>query len=125
VGDETTEFASRFSGAVAFLREVAGQRSGASTVAVGADAAAEVRRALDAVEAVYATETGAVRDWPEQRRRVLAQVAAVRSALLPPRTAEDLRRETGSLVLLIDPGTPGARSGSGGSPGGGGRRGGR
>jgi hypothetical protein len=118
VGNETTEFASRFSGAVAFLREVAGTGPGKRAAAQGADLAAAIRQALDAIEAVYATETGAVRDWPEQRRRVLARLAAVRAALDASAPAEDLRREVGSLVLLVDPGKPGQKAGGkGGRPG--------
>jgi hypothetical protein len=114
VGEETTEFASRFSSAVTFLREVAGQGARARVPAGrGADLASAVRHALEAVEAVYATETGAVRDWPEQRRRAIAQLAAVRAALEGHGVGEELRREVGTLVLLIDPGTPDAGGGGG------------
>jgi hypothetical protein len=112
VGDETTEFASRFSSAVTFLREVAAQGARARPPR-REDLAVAVGHALDAVEAVYATETGAVRDWPEQRRRAIAQLAAVRAALGVRGVGEELRREVGTLVLLIDPGTPDGGSGGG------------
>lgn len=111
MGDETTEFASRFSGAVAFLRGIAAPGAEKRAPAQGPELAAAIRQALDAIEAVYATETGAVRDWPEQRRRVLARLAAVRTALDASASSEDLRREVGSLVLLLDPGRPGANAG--------------
>lgn len=113
MGEETTEFASRFSSAVTFLREVAAQGARARPPRRGEDLAVAVGHALDAVEAVYATETGAVRDWPEQRRRAIAQLAAVRSALGARGVGEELRREVGTLVLLIDPGTPDGGSGAG------------
>jgi hypothetical protein len=113
VGEETTEFASRFSSAVTFLREVAAQGARARPPGRGEDLAGAVRHALAAVEAVYGTETGAVRDWPEQRRRATAQLAAVRAALEARGVGEELRREVGTLVLIIDPGTPDGGNGGG------------
>jgi hypothetical protein len=106
VGDETTEFASRFSSAVRFLDRLATR--GARADPGGAkDLTAAVRDALEAVEAVYATDTGAVRQWPEQRRRVLAQLARMRESLLASGVGEEARREARALVRLIDPGAPG------------------
>lgn len=105
MGDETTQFASRFSDAVTFLAELAGDETRAAPASRhGADLPAAVRRALEAVEAVYATETGAVRDWPEQRRRVLAQLASLREALASSGVGEDVRRQARALVRLVDPG---------------------
>lgn len=102
MGEETTQFASRFSNAVAFLAALAG--GGKAADAGGDDLAAAVRGALDAIEAVYETETSAVRDWPEQRRRVLAQLAGTREALESSGVGEEVRRQALALVLLVDPG---------------------
>lgn len=106
MGDETTEFASRFSSAVSFLDRVA-RRGARADPARGEDLPAAVRDALDAVEAVYGTDTGAVREWPEQRRRVLAQLARVREVLGASGVGEEARREARALVRLVDPGGPG------------------
>lgn len=114
MGDETTEFASRFSSAVRFLGELA-RRRGRAVPALPGELKAAVRGALDAVEAVYATDTGAVRRWPEQRRRVLAAIAGVRAALEATGVGEDVRRGASALVGLLDPGA------AGGGPDGGGR----
>ena len=104
MGDETTQFASRFSNAVTFLAALAeGARDADLAKRHGTDLPAAVRGALDAVEAVYATETGAVRDWPEQRKRVLAQVASLRGALAASGVGEDVRRLARALVRLLDP----------------------
>jgi hypothetical protein len=69
----------------------------------GAGLAAAIRDALDAVEAVYATGTSAVRDWPEQARRVLARIAAVREALARGGVDGETRRLAHGLVQLIEP----------------------
>lgn len=112
MGEETTQFASRFSDAVTFLAALAGEESHAELVRRhGAELEAVARRALGAVEAVYETETGAVRDWPEQRRRVLAQVAELRRILGRAGTADEVRRSARALVRLVDPGAaPPARA---------------
>jgi hypothetical protein len=104
VGDETTEFASRFSSAVSFLDRFAGR--GEPPVAGRAEDRAAVLAALHAVEAVYATDTGAVREWPEQRQRVLAQLAKMRKVLGASGIGEPARREARALVRLVDPSRP-------------------
>jgi hypothetical protein len=113
VGDETTEFATRFSSAVSFLDGFARGSAPAAPAGAGraADPRAALRGALEAVEAVYATDTGAVRQWPEQRRRVLAQLARLRGKLGATRIGDDVRREARALVLLIDPGARGGADG--------------
>jgi hypothetical protein len=105
VGDETTEFASRFSSAVSFLDRFAGR--GEPPAAGRAEDREAVLAALHAVEAVYATDTGAVREWPERRRRVLAQLARMREALRASGAGEEMRRQARALVRLIDPAAPG------------------
>ena len=109
MGDETTQFASRFSEAVKLLASFAGDDALAEPPRRrGADLEAAVRRALDAVEAVYGTETRAVRDWPEQRRRVLAQLASLREALDRSGVGDEVRGLTRTLVHLVDPRTAGS-----------------
>jgi hypothetical protein len=115
LGEETTQFASRFSDAVTFLAALAGEEGHAElSRRHGAQLPAAVRRALAAVEAVYETETGAVRRWPEQRRRVLAAVAELREILDRAGTADELCRSARGLVRLVDPGAaPAERARSG------------
>jgi hypothetical protein len=98
VGDETRQFATRFSEAVAFLAAL-----GAGKGRSGAVPAADVGRALDAVEAVYRTDTEAVRDWPERRARVLAAIARVRDVLAREAPGEGLRAAARVLVELLEP----------------------
>jgi hypothetical protein len=105
VGEETMQFASRFSNAVSFLALVARDDSHAQLAkAHGPDLAPRVSAALDAVQAVYETGTQAVRDWPEQRRRVLAQLARMREALERSGLDAEARRMAAALVGLIEPG---------------------
>jgi hypothetical protein len=107
VGDETILIASRFSNAVNHLAALAGDDSHAKLEARhGAKLATVLRGALDAVAAVYETGTDAVRDWPEQRRRVLAQLAAMRRALDRSGVDGELRRMARALVETIEPGRP-------------------
>jgi len=103
LGDETIQFASRFSGAVKHLSLLAGDATAAEVAkALGPDVAARTRSALDAVEAVYQTGTDGVRNWPEQRKRVLAQLARVREALERSGVDAELRRRAGALVKAIE-----------------------
>jgi hypothetical protein len=104
VGDETIQFASRFATAVGCLSDLAsGRRDGQLDGLTGDALAATVRDALDAVQAVCETATKDVRDWPEQRRRILAQVAAVRDALRRGRVDDRVRALAGAVVDAIGP----------------------
>ncbi len=104
MGDETIQFATRFSSALDELGQLAGDESHAKLLeSRGGDLAPVVRSALDAVEAVYATGTQAVRNWPEQRRRVLAQLAVMREALDRSGVDERLRAMARALVEIIEP----------------------
>lgn len=103
MGDETIEFASRFSSAVTLLARVGdGGRHPALRVLGDARLAAAVHDALDAVAAVYETGTDAVRRWPERRQRVLAQVAALRAALSRGGVDAEARRLARALVEAIE-----------------------
>ena len=92
MGDETAQFALRFSEAVRFLATFASDDGRAEPAAV--------RRALAAIEAVYGTETGAVRDWADQRRKVMAQLAPLREALDSSGVNDEVRRMARTLVQL-------------------------
>jgi hypothetical protein len=103
LGEETMQFASRFSNAVSFLALLARDDSHAQLAkAHGADLPPRVSAALDAVQAVYETGTQAVRDWPERRRRVLAHLGRMREALGRAGLDPELRRMAGALVELIE-----------------------
>jgi hypothetical protein len=103
LGDETILIASRFSRAVDLLSELAAEDARSKlTKAHGAGLAAAVRGALDAVEEIYAAGTKGLRNWPEQGRRVLAQVAAMRAALDASGIGPDVRRMAGALVETIE-----------------------
>lgn len=104
MGDETILIASRFSRAVGELAALAADGGGAKLAERhGARLDAVIRAALDAVEAVYAAGTDAVRDWPERQRRVLAQLAATRRVLDRAGVDGEVRRMAGALVELIEP----------------------
>jgi hypothetical protein len=103
VGEETMQFASRFSNAVSLLALLGGEDGHADLVrAHGADLAARVSAAFDAVEAVYGTGTQAVRDWPERREKVLAHVGRMRKELRRSGLGPELRRLACALVELIE-----------------------
>ncbi|HUL59661.1 MAG TPA: hypothetical protein VLU43_10320 [Anaeromyxobacteraceae bacterium] len=104
MGDETIQFASRYSTAVSCLAALAGDDGYRELARLhGAKLAAVVRDALDAVQAVYDTATKDVRNWPEQRRRALAQIAAMREALDRSGMGEDVRGMARALVAIIEP----------------------
>jgi hypothetical protein len=104
MGDETEQFASRFSNALNDLALFAGDDVHAPIRKVqGAKLAAVVRDALDAVAAVFETGTKAVRDWPERRGRVLAQIAAMRETLGRSGVDDELRRMARDLIELVEP----------------------
>ena len=105
MGDETTEFASRFSKAVSTLAALAADDGHARLVkAHGRKLPAVVRDALDAVQAIHEAGTQAVRNWPEQRQRVLGQVAALRATLERSGVDGEVRRLARALVEAIEPG---------------------
>jgi hypothetical protein len=106
VGEETRQFATRFSTAVTLLAALARDDGhDALRREHGPRLARAVREALDAVEAVYGTGTSAVRDWPERSRAVLAASVDLRRALERAGVDADVRRRAGALVELIDPGS--------------------
>ena len=101
MGDETSQFANRFAAATKLLAEIA-QAHPAPGRRRGAGAAAGLSEALDAVEAVYESGTGALRNWAEQRSRVLAQVAALRRAVAAGGAGDELRGLARDLLHLIE-----------------------
>jgi hypothetical protein len=104
VGDETIQFASRFSIAVTLLGELGRDETHAALLRThGTNLPNVVRGALDAVAAVYGTGTDAVRNWPEQRQRVLAQLGAVRKRIERAGIDGEVRRMARALVDLIEP----------------------
>jgi len=105
LGDETTQFASRYASALGLLGRLAGDATHAPLrKELGAGLGAAVRGALDAVEAVFESGTEALRRWPERRGRVLAQVAAMRLALDRSGVDEQARRLARTLLETIEPG---------------------
>ncbi|BDG01359.1 hypothetical protein [Anaeromyxobacter oryzae] len=104
MGEETTQFASRFATAVSELEQLADDEGHAQLRHQhGAALRDVVRDALDAIAAVYETGTHAVRNWPEQRRHVLSQVAATRTALDRRGVDGEVRAMARALVELIEP----------------------
>jgi len=104
VGDETIQIASRYSMAVSCLASLAtddGHRELAR--AHGQTLAGVVRDALDAVKTVYDTATKDVVNWPEQRRKALDQIAAMREALDQAGVDRRVRRMARDLVEIIEP----------------------
>lgn len=104
MGDETSQFASRFAAAVELLGALAeprGARRGRRRAVPEASPAA-VGEALDAVEAVYETGTRALRNWAEQRTAVLEQIAAMRAALARSVAGEELAAMARALLALIE-----------------------
>jgi hypothetical protein len=103
MGEETTQFASRFGLAVDLLgrfvrdadfRALRRRHADAELVAV-------VREALDAVAAVHETGTDAVKDWATRRAAVLAQIDAVRTALDAGGPGAEARAAARALVELV------------------------
>lgn len=104
MGEETIQFALRYTSAVNQLAQYAGDETHADLLEThGSNLPAVLRGALDAVAAVYETGTNAVRDWREQRRRVLAQIARIREVLDRSGSDADVRRLTRTLVDMIAP----------------------
>ncbi|HSB19176.1 MAG TPA: hypothetical protein VLD85_04140 [Anaeromyxobacteraceae bacterium] len=104
MGDETTEFASRYAVALKRLERFAASEAPAGPVRARAtDPVLALRDALEAVEAVHGTSTQAVRGWPEKQRRVLAQVAALRDELDRKGASGEARRLAAALVAALEP----------------------
>lgn len=104
MGDETIQFASRFANAVSDLAMLAGDDTHGQLVKRhGSKLTGVVRDALDAVAAVHETGTQAVRNWPEQRRRVLAQIATLRAALERSGVDDEVRRLARDLLGILEP----------------------
>lgn len=103
MGEETTQIASRFSNALKQLERLATDAGGDRPRAGSRDLEARVRDALDAVAAVYETATDAVRDWPAQRLRVLARIAAVREILDRSGICDESRQAARALIEAIGP----------------------
>jgi hypothetical protein len=103
VGEETSQFATRFSRAVTLLGTLARDDGYAQLQHEhGSRLARAVRDALDAVEAVYGTGTSAVRDWPERSKAALAAIAELRRRVDRGGVDEEVRRRSGTLVALIE-----------------------
>ncbi len=103
MGEETRQFATRFSRAMALLGSLPTDDGYESLRREhGSRSARVVREALDAVEAVYGTGTSALRDWPELSRAVLARIAELRAALDRAGVDGDVRRLAGGLVQIVE-----------------------
>jgi hypothetical protein len=105
MGEATSEFATLFSSALRDLARLAGDDTHAAFAEEhGARLEARVRAALDAVAAVYQTDTAALEDWAKERARVLARVAAVREAIDRGGMGAEARRRAGELVAAVGAG---------------------
>jgi hypothetical protein len=109
MGEETTQFASRFTRAVELLGRIATEQGlAAARRSLGAGLDEAVADALDAVAALHEADTAAVKHWSERRAEVLAQVGELRAALHRG-GVEAVGRAAGALVeLLGGPRGPGA-----------------
>ena len=108
MGEETRQFASRFTRAVELLAAIStGTGLAAARGARGAELDAAVADALDAVAALHEADTAAVKDWAERRAQVLGRVAEVREALARG-GAEAAGQGAGALLELLGgpPATP-------------------
>ena len=102
MGEETTQFASRFGAAVDLLTRFASDEGFPPLrKRHGRELAGLVREALDAVAAVHETGTDAVKHWSERRAAVLAQIGAVRAALEHGGADAEARRATRTLLELV------------------------
>jgi hypothetical protein len=110
VGEETMEFATRFSSAVALVGRLATDPGYAELARRhGAGLVPAVRDALDAVEDVFATGTDAVRSWPEQRKRVLEKLGELRAALDRGGVDAAARKLARALVEAVEAPRPAPR----------------
>jgi hypothetical protein len=102
MGDETTQFASRFGAAVDLLTRFASDEGFAALrKRHGRELTPVLVEALDAVAAVHETGTEAVRHWSERRVAVLAQVARARAALGRGGADAEARGEARTLLELV------------------------
>jgi hypothetical protein len=102
MGEETTQFASRFAVAVDLLGRIATDDGFAALRKKhGARLDASVAEAIEAVAAVHETGTEAVKRWAEQRVAVLAQIARLRAAVERGGVDAETRREARTLVGLL------------------------
>lgn len=104
MGDETTQFASRYSAGVSLLERLAGESTYPRLrKELGPGLAAAVRDALEAVEAVFASGTGALRKWPEQRSLAISRIAGLRAALDRSGVDDELRHRVRALLEIVEP----------------------
>ncbi len=104
MGDETTQFASRFAMSVELLAGVVTEDGyAAARQRLGTRLPAAIADALDAVADLHETRTEAVKDWTERRERVLARVAELRTALARGGVDGAVRRQAQALVELLEP----------------------
>jgi post-segregation antitoxin (ccd killing protein) len=102
MGEETTQFASRFAVAVDLLGRLATDDGFAALrKKQGANLDASVTAAIEAIAAVHETGTEAVKRWAEERGEVLAQLARLRAAVQRGGVDAATRREARSLVELL------------------------
>lgn len=102
MGEETTQFASRFASAVDLLGRVATDEGFAALRRRhGAQLEAAVGDAIRAVAAVHQTGTDAVKRWAERRADVLAQIARLSAAVERGGVGPEARREARALVALL------------------------
>ncbi len=103
MGEETTQFASRYGAAVDLLKRFASDDGFAALrKRHGRNLGPPLREALDAVAAVHQTRTEAVKHWAEHRAAVLAQLETVRAALERGGADAEARRQAGALVELLE-----------------------
>ncbi len=106
MGDETTQFASRYSTAVALLARFAGDGTHAALRReLGEGLGAAVRGALDAVEALFASGDVALRKWPQRRTLALSRISALRAALdrASAGAGDEARRHARALLEILEP----------------------
>lgn len=102
MGEETTQFASRFAAAVDLLARVATDDDFASLrKRHGARLEVAVTEAIEAIAAVHQTGTDAVKRWAERRSEVLAQIARLGAAVERGGVDAEARREARALVALV------------------------
>jgi hypothetical protein len=103
MGEETTQFASRFTLAVDLLSRIASDEGcAAARRRLGAGLGPAVSDALDAVAALHETRTEAVKDWAARRARVLERIGELRGALARGGVDGAVRCQARALVELLE-----------------------